>query len=159
MTRFHLPYLLFFDGRVIMDIKRTILIVALAVVFHAMVLKRNQWTTVKLLCRPQNVAASSTTAPALPDTVPGNNASNSADVPSASADTSTVTETPVAASKDLIHVKPTFWILQRIHRVVTSPSCSPPIRLPDHPDVPFQLFDNGNERTYFGNVPDRRRRS
>ena len=98
----------------------------------------------------QNVAASSTTAPALPDTVPGNNASNSADVPSATADTSTPTETPVAASKDLIHVK------TDVLDIAIDPQGGDiaQLRLPlyprrqDHPDVPFQLFDNGNERTY-----------
>ncbi|MGO1269600.1 MAG: membrane protein insertase YidC, partial [Pseudomonas bubulae] len=67
-----------------MDIKRTILIVALAVVSYVMVLKWNQDYGQAAL-PTQNVAAS-TTAPALPDTVSGNNASNSADVPSANTD-------------------------------------------------------------------------
>ena len=132
-----------------MDIKRTILIVALAVVSYVMVLKWNQDYGQAAL-PTQNVAASSTTAPALPDTVPGNNASNSADVPSATADTSTPTETPVAASKDLIHVK------TDVLDIAIDPQGGDiaQLRLPlyprrqDHPDVPFQLFDNGNERTY-----------
>lgn len=132
-----------------MDIKRTILIVALAVVSYVMVLKWNQDYGQAAL-PTQNVAASSTTAPALPDTVPGNNASNSADVPSATADTSTPTETPVAASKDLIHVK------TDVLDIAIDPLGGDiaQLRLPlyprrqDHPDVPFQLFDNGNERTY-----------
>ena len=51
-----------------MDIKRTILIVALAVVSYVMVLKWNQDYGQAAL-PTQNVAASSTTAPALPDTV------------------------------------------------------------------------------------------
>ena len=132
-----------------MDIKRTILIVALAVVSYVMVLKWNQ-DYAQAALPTQNVAASSTTAPALPDTVPGNNASNSADVPSATADTSTPTETPVAASKDLIHVK------TDVLDIAIDPQGGDiaQLRLPlyprrqDHPDVPFQLFDNGNERTY-----------
>lgn len=132
-----------------MDIKRTILIVALAVVSYVMVLKWNQDYGQAAL-PTQNVAASSTTAPALPDTVPGNNASNSADVPSATPDTSTPTETPVAASKDLIHVK------TDVLDIAIDPQGGDiaQLRLPlyprrqDHPDVPFQLFDNGNERTY-----------
>jgi YidC/Oxa1 family membrane protein insertase len=132
-----------------MDIKRTILIVALAVVSYVMVLKWNQDYGQAAL-PTQNVAASSTTAPALPDTASGNNASNSADVPSANTDTSTPTETPVAASKDLIHVK------TDVLDIAIDPQGGDiaQLRLPlyprrqDHPDVPFQLFDNGNERTY-----------
>ena len=131
-----------------MDIKRTILIVALAVVSYVMVLKWNQDYGQAAL-PTQNVAAS-TTAPALPDTVSGNNVANSADVPSANTDTSTPTETPVAASKDHLPV----------HTIVPDIAIDPQggdiaqLRLPlyprrqDHPDVPFQLFDNGNERTY-----------
>ncbi len=133
-----------------MDIKRTILIVALAVVSYVMVLKWNQDYGQAAL-PTQNVAASSTTTPqALPDTVPGNNASNSADVPSANTDSSTPTETPVAASKDLIHVK------TDVLDIAIDPQGGDiaQLRLPlyprrqDHPDVPFQLFDNGGERTY-----------
>ena len=132
-----------------MDIKRTILIVALAVVSYVMVLKWNQDYGQAAL-PTQNVAASSTTAPALPDTASGNNASNSADVPTANGETSTVTETPVAASKDLIHIK------TDVLDIAIDPQGGDiaQLRLPlyprrqDHPDVPFQLFDNGNERTY-----------
>ncbi|HCN66161.1 MAG TPA: membrane protein insertase YidC [Pseudomonas sp.] len=132
-----------------MDIKRTILIVALAVVSYVMVLKWNQDYGQAAL-PTQNVAASSNTAQGLPDSVPGNNASNSADVPSANADTSTPTETPVAASKDLIHVK------TDVLDIAIDPQGGDvaQLRLPlyprrqDHPDVPFQLFDNGGERTY-----------
>ena len=132
-----------------MDIKRTILIVALAVVSYVMVLKWNQDYGQAAL-PTQNVAASSTTAPALPDTVSGNNASNSADVPSANTDTSQPTETPVAASKDLIRVK------TDVLDIAIDPQGGDiaQLRLPlyprrqDRPDVPFQLFDNGNERTY-----------
>lgn len=133
-----------------MDIKRTILIVALAVVSYVMVLKWNQDYGQAAL-PTQNVAASSTSAPAFPDTATGNNAANSADVPSANADTSTPTETPVAAaSKDLIHVK------TDVLDIAIDPQGGDiaQLRLPlyprrqDRPDVPFQLFDNGNERTY-----------
>jgi hypothetical protein len=62
-----------------MDIKRTILIVALAIVSYVMVLKWNQDYGQAAL--PTQNVASSTTAPGLPDTATGNNASVSDDIP------------------------------------------------------------------------------
>lgn len=86
-----------------MDIKRTILIVALAIVSYSMVLKWNQDYGQAAL--PTQNVATNQSAPAIPDTPLGNNAAASADVPSANADTSTPVETPVVTNKDLIHVK------------------------------------------------------
>ena len=86
-----------------MDIKRTILIVALAIVSYVMVLKWNQDYGQAAL--PTQNVATNQAAPAIPDTPLGNNASASADVPSANGETSAPVETPVVTNKDLIHVK------------------------------------------------------
>ena len=85
-----------------MDIKRTILIVALAIVSYVMVLKWNQDYGQAAL--PTQNVASSTTTSGLPDTATGTNAASD-DIPRAASDTSAPAETPVAASKDLIQVK------------------------------------------------------
>jgi YidC/Oxa1 family membrane protein insertase len=131
-----------------MDIKRTILIVALAIVTYVGVLKWNQDYGQTAL-PTQNVAAS-TTAPAIPDTATGSNTSASADVPSANAVTTAPTETPVVVSKDLIQVKTDVLNLE----IDPIGGDVAQLRLPlyprrqDHPEIPFQLFDNGGERTY-----------
>ena len=131
-----------------MDIKRTILIVALAIVTYVGVLKWNQDYGQAAL-PTQNVAAS-TTGPAIPDTAAGTNASASADVPSASGDVTAPIETPVATSKDLIQVKTDVLNLE----IDPVGGDVVQLRLPlyprrqDHPDVPFQLFDNGGERIF-----------
>jgi len=97
----------------------------------------------------QNVAANQN-APAIPDVPLGNNASASADVPSANADTSTPTETPVIANKDLIHVKTDVLDLAIDPQGGDVAQLMLPLypRRQDHPEIPFQLFDNGGERTY-----------
>ncbi|RMP03734.1 Membrane protein insertase YidC [Pseudomonas amygdali pv. morsprunorum] len=134
-----------------MDIKRTILIVALAIVTYVGVLKWNQ-DYGQAAMPTQNVAAS-TTAPGIPDTAAGTNGSASADVPNASATANTAAaplETPAVASKDLIHVKTD--VLDLAIDPVGGDVVQ--LRLPlyprrqDRPDVPFQLFDNGGERTF-----------
>ncbi|UVJ44048.1 membrane protein insertase YidC [Pseudomonas sp. LS1212] len=131
-----------------MDIKRTILIVALAIVSYVMVLKWNQDYGQAAL-PTQNVATNST-APALPDTALGNNASASADVPSPNADSSTPALAPAPVSKDLIRVKTDVLDLA----IDPNGGDIAQLMLPkyprrqDHPDIPFQLFDNGSERTY-----------
>ncbi|MEX5573019.1 membrane protein insertase YidC [Pseudomonas lijiangensis] len=132
-----------------MDIKRTILIVALAIVTYVGVLKWNQ-DYGQAAMPTQNVAAS-TTAPAIPDTAAGTNGSANADVPSATATTAAAPlETPVAPSKDLIQVKTD--VLDLAIDPVGGDVVQ--LRLPlyprrqDRPDVPFQLFDNGGERTF-----------
>jgi YidC/Oxa1 family membrane protein insertase len=131
-----------------MDIKRTILIVALAIVSYVMVLKWNQDYGQAAL-PTQNVAANTNTS-ALPDTPPGTAASANADVPSATGEVAAPAETPVVASKDLIQVKTDVLSLE----IDPVGGDVVQLRLPlyprrqDHPDVPFQLFDNGGERTF-----------
>ena len=131
-----------------MDIKRTILIVALAIVSYVMVLKWNQDYGQAAL--PTQNVATNQAAPAIPDTPLGNNASASADVPSANADTSTPVETPVVTNKDLIHVKTDVLDLAIDPQGGDIAQLKLPLypRRQDHPDVPFQLFDNGGERVY-----------
>jgi len=132
-----------------MDIKRTILIVALAIVTYVGVLKWNQDYGQAAL-PTQNVAAS-TSLPDVPG-VPnaGTNASASADVPSANGEVAAPVETQAAASKDLIQVKTDVLSLE----IDPVGGDVVQLRLPlyprrqDHPDVPFQLFDNGGERTF-----------
>jgi len=130
-----------------MDIKRTILIVALAIVAYVLVLKWNQDYGQAAL---PTQTASSNVAPTLPDTVPVDNNSASADVPSTGNAASPAELAPVAASKDLVRVKTD--VLDLAIDPVGSDIVQ--LRLPqfprrqDHPDIPFQLFDNGGERTY-----------
>ncbi|MDR0278968.1 MAG: membrane protein insertase YidC [Paucimonas sp.] len=128
-----------------MDIKRTILIAALAIVSYVMVLKWNQDYGQAAL-PTQNVAASNA-VPALPDT----NGTAAADVPTlGGAANNPVEAAPVAVSKDLIRVKtdvldlaidPTGGDIVQL----TLPKYP---RRQDHPEIPFQLFDNGGERVY-----------
>jgi len=129
-----------------MDIKRTILIVALAIVTYVGVLKWNQDYGQAAL-PTQNVA---TTVPGLPDSVPGNKASASDDIPRAANDTTAPVEAPVAASNDLIHVKTDVLDLAIDPKGGDIAQLKLPLypRRQDHPEIPFQLFDNGGERTY-----------
>ncbi|MGE7993946.1 membrane protein insertase YidC [Pseudomonas sp. NPDC089554] len=131
-----------------MDIKRTILIVALAIVSYVLVLKWNQDYGQAAL--PTQNTAASTTAPALPDTVPAGNNGASADVPSANAETSPAVVAPVAVSKDLIRVKTDVLDLaiDPVGGDIVQLTLPQYPRRQDHPDIPFQLFDNGSERTY-----------
>ncbi|WGV22577.1 MULTISPECIES: membrane protein insertase YidC [unclassified Pseudomonas] len=131
-----------------MDIKRTILIVALAIVSYVMVLKWNQDYGQAAL--PTQNTASSTVAPGLPDGVPAGNAGASADVPSANAETSAAELAPVAVSKDLIRVKTDVLELaiDPVGGDIVQLNLPQYPRRQDHPDIPFQLFDNGGERVY-----------
>jgi YidC/Oxa1 family membrane protein insertase len=130
-----------------MDIKRTILIIALAIVTYVGVLKWNQDYGQAAL-PTQNVAANTNTS-ALPDTPQGNAAAN-ADVPSATGEVAAPAETPVVASKDLIQVKTDVLSLE----IDPVGGDVVQLRLPlyprrqDHPEIPFQLFDNGGERIF-----------
>ncbi|EXF91699.1 insertase [Pseudomonas fluorescens HK44] len=131
-----------------MDIKRTILIVALAIVSYVMVLKWNQDYGQAAL--PTQNVASNQAAPAIPDTPLGNNAAASADVPSANPDISAPAATPVVTNKDLIHVKTDVLELAIDPQGGDIAQLMLPLypRRQDHPEIPFQLFDNGGERTY-----------
>ena len=96
----------------------------------------------------QNVAANTNTS-AIPD-APQGSATANADVPSATGEVAAPAEIPVATSKDLIQVKTDVLNLgiDPVGGDVVQ------LRLPlyprrqDHPEIPFQLFDNGGERIF-----------
>jgi len=133
-----------------MDIKRTILIVALAIVAYTMVLKWNQdygQTTLPT----QNAAANRAPSSELPDVPAAGNATATADVPNAGTDAAAAPVTaPVAISSNLIRVKTDVLDLAIDPKggdivQLTLPKYP---RRQDHPEIPFQLFDDGGERTY-----------
>ena len=131
-----------------MDIKRTILIVALAIVSYVMVLKWNQDYGQAAL-PTQNVAVN--TAPAgLPDAASGTNAAASDDIPRAAGEAKAPAEVPVAASTDLIQIKTDVLDLAVDPQGGDVAKLTLPLypRRQDHPEIPFQLFDNGGERVY-----------
>lgn len=144
-----------------MDIQRSILIVALAVVSYLMVLQWNQDYGQAAL--PAQTQSSTAATPGLPD-APSTAAASGDDIPSTVADPSAAAVASTTANSDeLIRVKTDVLELAIDPRggdVVQ-------LRLPqyprrqDRPDVPFQLFDNGTERTYLAqsgligqNAPD-----
>jgi YidC/Oxa1 family membrane protein insertase len=131
-----------------MDIKRTILIAALAVVSYVMVLKWNDDYGQAAL--PTQNTAASTVAPGLPDGVPAGNNGASADVPSANIAPSPAELAPVAVSKDLIRIKTDVLELaiDPVGGDIVQLNLPKYPRRQDHPDIPFQLFDNGGERVY-----------
>ena len=131
-----------------MDIKRTILIVALAIVSYVMVLNWNQDYGQAAL-PTQNVAANAVPA-GLPDTVSGTNTAASDDIPRAAGETNAPAEVPVAASTDLIQVKTDVLDLAIDPQGGDVAKLTLPLypRRQDHPEIPFQLFDNGGERVY-----------
>ncbi|HHJ1295618.1 membrane protein insertase YidC [Pseudomonas sp. P1B16] len=131
-----------------MDIKRTILIAALAVVSYVMVLKWNDDYGQAAL--PTQNTAASTVAPGLPDGVPAGNNGASADVPSANAESSPAELAPVALSKDLVRVKTDVLELaiDPVGGDIVQLNLPKYPRRQDHPNIPFQLFDNGGERVY-----------
>ncbi|BBH48816.1 membrane protein insertase YidC [Pseudomonas sp. KU43P] len=131
-----------------MDIKRTILIAALAIVSYVMVLKWNDDYGQAAL--PTQNTAASTVAPGLPDGVPAASNGASADVPSANGESSAAELAPVALSKDLIRVKTDVLELaiDPVGGDIVQLNLPKYPRRQDHPDIPFQLFDNGSERVY-----------
>ncbi|MCY1349287.1 Membrane protein insertase YidC [compost metagenome] len=145
-----------------MDIKRSILIVALAIVSYLMVLQWNQDYGQAAL--PEAKVAAPTAAPSLPD-APAAGAVANQDVPTAETDGAKPATLPTAAVSDqLIHVRTDVLDLAIDPRggdivQLTLPQYP---RRQDRPDVPFQLFDNGGERTYLAqsgligsNAPDK----
>ncbi|MBO3275940.1 membrane protein insertase YidC [Pseudomonas schmalbachii] len=130
-----------------MDIQRSILIVALAVVSYMLVL---QWN--KDYGQPELPAqtASVSTSQGLPDTsVP---AAGSADVPTAQASSPGLPseQTAAATSSQLIQVKTDVLSLAIDPRggdVVKLGLLQYPLRQ-DRPDVPFPLFESDQQRTY-----------
>ena len=88
-----------------MDIQRSILIVALAIVSYMMVLQWNQDYGQAAL--PTQTAAVSSTVPSLPDTTASAKTANGDDIPTAApaADSGSISVAPVAVSNQLIRVK------------------------------------------------------
>ncbi|MDE3739428.1 MULTISPECIES: membrane protein insertase YidC [Pseudomonas] len=130
-----------------MDIQRSILIVALAIVSYLMVLQWNQDYGQAALPSAGNSASSAQS------TLPDDNATAKSgdDVPTASAERSEpATPQTVAPSSELIRVETDVLSL------AIDPNGGDIVQLTlpkyprrqDHPDVPFQLFDNGGERLY-----------
>ncbi|TWC39587.1 protein translocase subunit yidC [Pseudomonas sp. SJZ079] len=128
-----------------MDIQRSILIVALAVVTYMMVLQWNQDYGQAAL--PTQTAAASSTVPGLPEI---SAATGGSDVPTANATGNETSVAPSVISDALIRVKTDVLDLAIDPRggdVVQLKLPKFP-RRQDHPEVPFQLFDNGGERLY-----------
>ncbi|SDH25061.1 YidC/Oxa1 family membrane protein insertase [Pseudomonas flavescens] len=129
-----------------MDIKRSILIVALAVVSYMMVLQWNQDYGQAAL--PNQTASTSKATPGLPETA---SVASNDDVPTANADgTDPSPVEAVAVSDELIQVKTDVLDLAIDPRGGDVVRLSLPHypRRQDRPDVPFQLFDNGSEHLY-----------
>lgn len=130
-----------------MDIKRSILIVALAVVSYMMVLQWNQDYGQAAL--PNQTASTSKATPGLPETA---SVASNDDVPTAANadDTDPSPVEAVAVSDALIQVKTDVLDLAIDPRGGDVVSLKLPHypRRQDHPDVPFQLFDNGSEHLY-----------
>lgn len=130
-----------------MDIKRSILLVALAVVSYLLVLQWNQDYGQAPL-PPQNAVAQNAT-PALPE-VASATPSASVDVPTAGSETRTLDTAVGTAGPDLIQVR------TDVLEVAIDPRGGDIVQLKlpqfprrqDHPEIPFQLFDNGSERLY-----------
>lgn len=128
-----------------MDIQRSILLVGLAVVSYLLVLQWNQDYGQAPLPAASS-ATQSTTSP-----LPELTASNNDDVPTASQDEAQAPAADApAASQSLIRVQTDVLDLAIDPRggdivQLTLPQYP---RRQDRPDVPFQLFDNGNERVY-----------
>ncbi|MBP9956131.1 MAG: membrane protein insertase YidC [Pseudomonas sp.] len=139
-----------------MDIQRSILIVALAIVSYLMVLQWNQDYG-----QPQMPSPAAAATPALPVDKP---ATDTADIPSANPQSNAPASVAAAPSQALIQVE------TDVLKLAIDPLGGDVVQLalPEYPrslqnrDVPFALFDNGNERTYVaqsglvGDGPDAR---
>jgi len=144
-----------------MDIKRSILLVALAVVAYLMVLQWNQdygQTAIPDETRQEQSSAAQLSA------VPTNSDVNAqGDIPAVSTEPSANAVADGQASSELIHVR------TDVLDVAIDPRGGDivDLRLPefprrqDRPDVPFQLFERSGERTYeaqsglIGDGPDK----
>ncbi|MBC9253000.1 membrane protein insertase YidC [Pseudomonas alcaligenes] len=128
-----------------MDIKRSILLVALAVVAYMMVLQWNKdYGQAALPAQTATIGGQQTT-------LPDSNSADAAhsDVPSG-VDSSSLQPSAAPVSAELIRVKTDVLDLAIDPRggdIVQLNLTAYP-RRQDRPDVPFQLFDNGSERTY-----------
>ena len=144
-----------------MDIQRSILLVALAIVSYLMVLQWNEDYGQAAIPATASTTVSGNQAASLPD-VPASNAAD--DVPTANTEANPQLAAPAAVSDELIRVKTDVLELAIDPKggdivQLTLPQYP---RRQDRPDVPFQLFDNGGERTYLAqsgligtNAPDK----
>ncbi len=144
-----------------MDIQRSILLVALAIVSYLMVLQWNEDYGQAAIPATASTTVSGNQAAGLPD-VPASNAAD--DVPTANTEANPQLAAPAAVSDELIRVKTDVLELAIDPKggdivQLTLPQYP---RRQDRPDVPFQLFDNGGERTYLAqsgligtNAPDK----
>lgn len=142
-----------------MDIQRVVLIIALAIVSYLMVLQWNQdYGQAELPNEPAQATQG------LSAQLPVAAGTDNSDIPTEVAQPDASVIAPVAVSNELIRVRTDMLELAIDPRggdIVQ-------LRLPqyprrqDRPDVPFQLFDNGNERIYLAqsgligkNAPDK----
>jgi YidC/Oxa1 family membrane protein insertase len=144
-----------------MDIQRSILLVALAIVSYLMVLQWNEDYGQAAIPASASATIGGKPATDLPD-VPTSNAVD--DVPTANGEANPQLAAPAAVSDELIRVKTDVLELAIDPKggdivQLTLPKYP---RRQDHPEVPFQLFDNGGERTYLAqsgligsNAPDK----
>ena len=144
-----------------MDIKRSILLVALAVVAYLMVLQWNQDYGQAAL--PTETAQSQPAAPALPDSPSATTEGNADDVPAVAGQQQASALPASAPSSKLIRVRTDVLDLAIDPRggdIVELHLPQYP-RRQDRPDVPFQLFERSGERTYeaqsglIGDGPDK----
>ena len=146
-----------------MDIQRSILLVALAIVSYLMVLQWNEDYGQAALPAAATATVVGTPTAALPDT-PSNNAEAN-DVPTATGEAAPQLAAATAAVSDEL-IRVTTDVLE----LAIDPKGGDIVQLTlpqyprrqDRPDVPFQLFDNGGERTYLAqsgligaNAPDK----
>jgi YidC/Oxa1 family membrane protein insertase len=144
-----------------MDIQRSILLVALAIVSYLMVLQWNEDYGQAAIPASASATVGGKPATDLPD-VPTSNAAD--DVPTANGEANPQLAAPAVVSDELIRVKTDVLELAIDPKggdivQLTLPKYP---RRQDHPEVPFQLFDNGGERTYLAqsgligsNAPDK----
>ncbi|WP_019340726.1 membrane protein insertase YidC [Stutzerimonas stutzeri] len=145
-----------------MDIKRSILLVALAVVAYLMVLQWNQdYGQTAIPDETRLEQSSAAQLPSVPATT--SNENGQGDIPAVSSEPMASAVPETQASSQLIHVRTDVLDLAIDPRggdIVD-------LRLPefprrqDRPDVPFQLFERSGERTYeaqsglIGDGPDK----
>ncbi|MBD9413447.1 membrane protein insertase YidC [Pseudomonas sp. PDM16] len=144
-----------------MDIQRSILLVALAIVSYLMVLQWNEDYGQAAIPASASATVGGKPAANLPD-VPSSNAAD--DVPTANGEANPQLAAPAAVSDELIRVKTDVLELAIDPKGGDIVQLTLPLypRRQDRPDVPFQLFDNGGERTYLAqsgligsNAPDK----
>jgi YidC/Oxa1 family membrane protein insertase len=144
-----------------MDIKRSILLVALAVVAYLMVLQWNQDYGQTAI--PDETRQEQSSAAQLPAVPTNSDVNAQGDIPAISTEPSANAVADGQASSELIHVR------TDVLDVAIDPRGGDivDLRLPefprrqDRPDVPFQLFERSGERTYeaqsglIGDGPDK----